>query len=112
MRSHLKIYRLLPLLMLITLLAVTVVQAQDATVEATPQATVTDEATAEPTEAAAGGTGSGTVGREPVAGASMDGDISTDGLALGVLLLGLGAVALVGGLNWLRDNYRRPEESE
>ena len=94
MRSQLRINRLLPLLMLIALLTASVIQAQDATVEATPAATI---------EAA------GSV--EPVAGVDSSGGISTTGLALGVLLLGLGAVAMVGGLNWLRDNYKRPEES-
>ena len=93
MRSHLRLYRLLPLLMLIALLTAAVVQAQDTTVQATPEAATT------------------AVVSEPVAGVDNSGGISTTGLALGVLLLGLGAVAMVGGLNWLRDNYKRPEES-
>ena len=109
MRSHLRIYRLLPLLLMLALLAGTVANAQDATVQPTPEITPVTTI-----EGAAGedGTGADAVVSEPIAGAGESSGVSTTGLALGVLLLGLGAVAAVGGLNWLRDSYRRPTENE
>ncbi len=80
------------LLVVILLLLVVPVYAQETTpaVEPTPAAATADE--------------------QPLAGvAEQSGTETATGLPVLVLLLGLGAITMVGGITLLRENYKPPQ---
>lgn len=91
-------FKLLLIVLIIMLVMIVPVYAQEATSEATPAV--------EPTPAAVE---AALPESQPVAGVAEETDGQANGVTTLVLLVGLGAVGLVGFGMFLRENYRPPQ---